>query len=161
VAGKTTSHDGFLSFQGRRSTCTCEDDAQPQADDWPTWVPDWRRHIGTGCEWGVSQHFGEWNDEHAASTHIEEEGEDKRESSPFALQTRGIIFGQATYVSPHHQFSQIIQQGGLRETRDKFMGMLSAYPHRRGGRRCICHDDGRRGFTETHSGAKALRSRCT
>ena len=131
IIKKETLSNLDLLLQGRRSTCTCEDDAQPQADDWPSWVPDWRRHMGTGCEWGVGQHFGEWHDEHAAGTHVEEEKEEREgqnKSNPFALRTRGIIIGRSVHVSPHHHFSQIIQHGRLREARDKFVGMVSAYP---------------------------------
>lgn len=118
-------------LQGRRTTCTCEDDAQPQAADWPSWVPDWRRHMGTGCEWGVGQHFGEWHDDHAAGTHVDEEEEEvvgEGKYGPFALRARGTIIGRAVHVSRHHHFSQLIQHGHLREARDKFVSMVSTYP---------------------------------
>lgn len=124
---KSTARSNLdILLQGRRSTCTCEDDAQPQADDWPSWVPDWRRHMGTGCEWGIGQHFQEWHDEHAAGVHVEEEG--AAESGPFALRARGTIIGRAVHVSPHHHFSQILQHGRLREARDRFVDMVSEYP---------------------------------
>ncbi|KAL2130233.1 hypothetical protein VTI74DRAFT_6730 [Chaetomium olivicolor] len=115
-----------ILLQGRRSTCTCVKDAEPQANDWPSWVPDWRRHVGPGCEWGIGEHFEEWHDKYGAGTHVEEEGENP--SDPFALRTRGMILGRAVYVSPYSHFGQIIQHGRMREARDRFVGMVSSYP---------------------------------
>ncbi|KAJ4290086.1 hypothetical protein N0V88_006592 [Collariella sp. IMI 366227] len=114
-----------ILLQGRRSTCTCEDDATPPSDDWPSWVPDWRRHMGVGCEWGVGQHFDKWHDEHAAGTHVDEKEEG---ADPFALRARGTIIGRVVHLSQYHHFSQIIQHGRLREARDMFVGIVSSYP---------------------------------
>jgi hypothetical protein len=115
-----------ILLQGRRSTCACEDNGKPQRDDWPSWVPDWRRHMGTGCEWGIGQHFEEWHDQYAAGKHVEEEGENP--SDPFALRTRGIILGRAVYVSPYDHFGEFILHGRMREARDRFVDMVSFYP---------------------------------
>lgn len=116
-----------ILLQGRRSTCACEDNGKPQRDDWPSWVPDWRQHMGTGCEWGIGQHFEEWHDHwYAAGEHVEEEGENP--SDPFALRTRGIILGRAVYVSPYDHFGEFILHGRMREARDRFVDMVSSYP---------------------------------
>lgn len=113
-------------LHARRSTCRCLDDSEPQADDWPSWVPDWRRHLGRGCEWGIGSHFEEWQDEYSAGAHTEEEAETL--SDPFTLRARGTIVGRAVYVSPHSHFGDIVQHGNMREARDLYLGMVSSYP---------------------------------
>lgn len=117
-----------ILLQARRSTCTCE--KEPEGDDWPSWVPDWRRHVGTGCKWGIGQRFNEWHDVQGAGTHVEdeEEGNHGNPSDPFVLRARGVILGRAVYVSPYSHFGDIIQHGHMREARDKFVGTVFAYP---------------------------------
>ncbi|KAJ4390487.1 hypothetical protein N0V85_007176 [Neurospora sp. IMI 360204] len=129
IKGDSDRHKPNLDIilQARRTTCKCEVDAEPQAGEWPSWVPDWRQHSGTGCTWGIGEDFKEWHDERNAGKHIEELSDIA--SNPFVLVTRGVVLGRVVYVSPYRHFSEMALQGRMREARDEFMGMVSSYPN--------------------------------
>ena len=113
-----------IILDARRSTCRCSGESPLEAD-WPSWVPDWRVHAGEGCRWGVGRRIPAWHG------HRSQVGKHKEPVAPrdlFALETRGIVLGRATYVSPHRHASEIILKAAMRAERDKCLEMVDIYP---------------------------------
>ncbi|KXX80430.1 Heterokaryon incompatibility protein 6, OR allele [Madurella mycetomatis] len=109
-------------LDARPTTCSCE--GCPVEPDWPSWVPDWRRHFGEGCEWGVGRSYAEWHQEYECGKYEPEE----EPKDLFALRTEGVILGWVTYRSPYSHLQEIVMDGHMRETRNVCVDLVSEYP---------------------------------
>ncbi|KAG5659910.1 hypothetical protein KAF25_003432 [Fusarium avenaceum] len=90
--------------------------------DWPSWVPDWRLKTGFGCQWGIGKPFKNSAEQGKRSYVYIPTAE------PRTLAVRGKVIGRVNYTSEHQHFSEIFQQGRLREMYDACMQRLSTYP---------------------------------
>ncbi|KAK3312686.1 heterokaryon incompatibility protein-domain-containing protein [Apodospora peruviana] len=107
----------------RRTTCACAGEpSREEQEGWPSWVPDWRRHFGWGCQWGVGWPIEEWSVESYKAgkhTNLDQKGDDI-----FTLRVRGKVLGRVIYASPHAHVSEMLQNDAIRKTEAICLDML-------------------------------------
>jgi hypothetical protein len=114
-----------LILLARLSNCTCvEADFET---GWPSWVPDWRKHIGHGCQWGIGHTISAWYSQKDAGKY-----EKSKEISPiddiFALKVKGAIIGKVIYASSARHASELLQNNTIPELLNWCLESLSSYP---------------------------------
>jgi hypothetical protein len=113
-----------LILLARLTVCTCVED-----DDgsWPSWVPDWRRHLEYGCKWGLGERMPAWY----GDKDVGQYKKNKEACHPediFALQTEGTLIGKVIYVSSERHGSELLPNDTIRNMLNRCLKMMSSYP---------------------------------